>query len=421
MLPILGIGLGLQFAGQIGQSLFGGMNSCCDGIMGGQNCGGRDGTLAGGLTGALFGGAFGGLGGALFGGVGGALLGNILGKHHHHRHHHMHQGECFPPPCGGGFGGPGNGCYGPPNYGGGFDGGYGGGYGGYGGGANQAAQMQMLMAQQQQLQTMQMQQQYGGGGAYQQGFQNGYQQGQYQQGFQDGFGAAQQQFGGYGRPQGYDYNGGCCPPQRCCPPWQQGGSTGNPGGQLCQEGPGKPINYHTSGGWNVSVNGDKVIITDPSGQHKIEHSGDPHEYLDGKHIKDWEGKDRSILLPDGTKISMGATGAQGLITGVSIYDGDQNVQINNQQNQVTHRSFNPYDTKAREFYQADGETSRVSEGWRGLSYQNLYTQDQNLGVRPNFKDLGFAKNEKWYQEPFFGLFSGPRVNDRYDDPRLLFT
>lgn len=30
-------------------------------------------------------------------------------------------------------------------------------------------------------------------------------------------------------------------------------------------------------------------------KNKIEHSGDPHEYLNGKHIKDWEGKGIAII------------------------------------------------------------------------------------------------------------------------------
>lgn len=374
-LPFIGAGIGIGLGVGLGRELFGGMHRCCDGILGGPNRG----AVLGGLTGGLLGGLGGGLGGALFGGVGGAILGRILDRHHgNHRrcqcHHSPFQGAGFPPPWGGGFGGPGQvGGWGPPPWG----------------------------------------QQPGWGNPYQQG----YNQGQYDRGYQDGYNAAQRQFGGYGQPPGHGYHGGMCPPDRCCPPWGPG-STGNPGGQLQQEGPGKPINYRTSGGWNVQVNNDKVIITDPTGQHKIEHSGDPHEYVNGKHVKDWEGKDRSILLPDGTKISMHADGPHGLIQNTSIYDGDQNVQINNNGNQVTHRSFNPYDTRAREFWQADGETSAVQRGFRGLRYDNLYTQDENLGVRPNYKQLAFSRNDTgFWGFPFFG----PKTRDFYDDPRLAFT
>ena len=30
-------------------------------------------------------------------------------------------------------------------------------------------------------------------------------------------------------------------------------------------------------------------------KNKVEHWGDPHEYLNGKHLKDWEGKMLDIL------------------------------------------------------------------------------------------------------------------------------
>lgn len=30
-------------------------------------------------------------------------------------------------------------------------------------------------------------------------------------------------------------------------------------------------------------------------KNKVEHSGDPHEYILGKHIKDWEGKGIAII------------------------------------------------------------------------------------------------------------------------------
>lgn len=403
--PMMGMGLGM------------GMGGACDDILGPQ---GR-GALGGGLLGGLAGGLLGGPGGAIGGMLGGGILGAILGKKRHQncRHNHCQQ---FPPPFGGGFGGPGCGGYGGGFPGMGFPGG-----GGFGGGGF-------------------------GGDPYSQGYQAGQYQAGYQAGLQagggGGFGGNPWGGGGFGgggfpgsgygggggggyfgdnygiqpggcRPPGHGWNGGCCPPQHCRNPH----STGNPGGQLEQNGgDGKPIGYTTSGGWNVRVDKDKVIITDPTGKQKIEHSGDPHEYVNGKHIKDWEGKDRSIVLPDGTKITMGATGPQGLVTSTSIYDGDQNVQINNETNQITHHSFNPYDTKMREAWQNDGETSAVRTSWDGnkLSYDNLYTQDDNFNVRSNYKHLA-GDQGPWYSRPFFGLFGGPRTRDAYNDPRYLFT
>lgn len=394
----------------------GGLNSCCGGILGGRE------TAAGALTGSLVGGLLTGgnpLGFLVGGGVG-ALAGHLAHRHHHH-HHCPHQHHNFPGPCGGGFGGPQFGGYYPGagfpgGYGsyGGFPGaGYGGGFPGYGGGMPG----------------------YGGGmpgSAYGQGYQQGYAYGQgyqqgyaYGQGFQAGYQAGMQGYPPQGMYPGCMPPGGgwnCQPPQnQCYPPYP---GTGNPGGQLCQEKEHGPINYRTSGGWNVQVNGDKVIITSPDGKQKIEHSGDPHEYVNGKHIKDWEGKDRTLVLPDGTKITMGATGANGVIQNTSIYDGDQNIQIDNRDNEVTHRSFNPYDTQMRERWQADGETSGVSYNRRGgINYTNYYTQDRNFGVRSNYKDLATTHQPRWWENIFrpFWNAGDPVTKDRYDDPRLLFT
>lgn len=227
---------------------------------------------------------------------------------------------------------------------------------------------------------------YGGNcNPYQQGYHQGFQNGQaYQSGYQQGYQDAMRQ-----------QCGQQWPPRNC---WQP--PMGNDGchqqqnvGQL-QGGEGKPITYTTRGGWNVNIDGHKIVMTDPSGQHKIEHSGDPHEYLDGKHVKDWQGKDRSVILPDGTKITMNADSPQGLVKGLSIYDGDRNIQVDNLNNKVTHQSMNSWDTRSREAWQADGETAIVSYGRDGINYSNLYNQDKNLGFTSIYKDLGTMPYKK---------------------------
>ena len=377
----------------------GGLGDSCSGMLGSPQQGAGQGALAGGVAGLLFSG-FNPMGALIGAGVGGAL-GALIGRHNqNHCHHHHHHGcHNFPPPCGGGYGGPQCGGYNPGGYGPGFPGAYPGGY---------------------------PQGSYYPQGAYNQGYQQGYQQGQYNAGYQQGY---QQGYGGYppqgGYPGCYPPGGGWnqgCPPQNQCYPPQYG--TGNPGGHLCQEKPGAPINYTTSGGWKVSINGDKVIATSPDGKQKIEHSGDPHEYVNGKHVKDWEGKQRSMVLPDGTKVTMGAQGANGVVETTSIYDGDQNIQIQNKGNEITHRSFDPRDTRARDAWQYDGETAGVSYNNKGgIDYTNYYTQDENFGVRSNHKDLASIQDPKWYERPFrpFWMFGQQTVHDHYDDPRLLTT
>lgn len=237
---------------------------------------------------------------------------------------------------------------------------------------------------------------------------------------QMGWGGPQMGFPQYGGPQfgGYPQGGNwccpqqqqqyCCPqqycqPQQCCP--QQGM---NWGGTLCQDGNGKPATYTTSGGYTITMNGDKTTILDPQG-NKVEHSGDPHEYVNGKHIKDWDEKTRTLILGDGTKVTMNATGPQGVTEHTSIYDGAQNIQFNNKNNTVEHRGFNPYETQYLEANQADGETAWMGTARNGdMIYRNIYTQNDNFQVTPRFQDLARSHN-------------GGHTVDLHNDPRLVFT
>jgi hypothetical protein len=176
-----------------------------------------------------------------------------------------------------------------------------------------------------------------------------------------------------------------CPQSRCCHPRPQCG----PQGQLCQEGKGKPISYTTRGGYQVKVNGHTIEVKDPSGKNVLKHWGDPHENLNGKHLKDWKGKQRTVVLGDGTKITMGADGPKGVTNNTSIYDGNQNVQITNKGNQITHHSFNPYDTQYREMSQYDGETAlfRTNQNGAGI-YNNIYNEDKNFNISNIYQQLG---------------------------------
>lgn len=212
-------------------------------------------------------------------------------------------------------------------------------------------------------------------------------------------------FGGFGMCMSGGMYG---PPQGGRPQY----GMGMQGGQLTQEGKGKPIGYTTSGGYKVNVNGHTVTITDPTGKNTVKHWGDPHENVNGKTIKDWEGKDRTLVLGDGTKITMNADGPQGVINNTSIYDGNQAIQINNKNNEITGVSFNPYQTAMMEAYQPDGETSYVGPNRKGdFIYKNIYTQDQNLGIQSNNKLLAKSENSFW---------TGRRTHDYYNDPRLFW-
>lgn len=198
---------------------------------------------------------------------------------------------------------------------------------------------------------------------------------------------------GYPNPSqfGFGNYGGCFPPPPpqcvCYPPSQQPPQT-HQGGELKQGGPGQPIDYTTHGGYKVNVNGTTVTITDPSGKHTVTHSGDPHEYVDGKHVKDWDEKTRTMILEDGTRVTMNATSKDGLITDTTIYDGAQEIKINNQNTTVSSVSFDPYKTQYDARHQAAGETAYFGHDQRGaLVYRDLFKQNADLSVTPYNKDI----------------------------------
>ncbi|MBX3170039.1 MAG: DUF1521 domain-containing protein [Candidatus Eremiobacteraeota bacterium] len=162
----------------------------------------------------------------------------------------------------------------------------------------------------------------------------------------------------------------------------------NNNGQLSQAAEGEPISYTTSGGWTIDVNGDKTTFTDPTTGQTLQYSGDPHEYLNGEHVKDWESKQRTVQLPDGTKVTLSATAANGLTTNTSIYDGNRNIQIDNTGNLITSDSTNYFDTQQRESSQYDGEVARLGYNQQGgLIYTDLYNQDENFQITSNYKDI----------------------------------
>lgn len=193
-----------------------------------------------------------------------------------------------------------------------------------------------------------------------------------------------------------------CPPSRCRCCCHRG-----PEGRLEQKGKGKPIKYTTRGGYEVTVNKHTISVKDPSGKNVLKHWGDPHENLNGKHLKDWQSKQRSVVLGDGTKITMSADGPKGVTLNTSIYDGNQNVQINNKKNQIDHHSFNPMDTRFRELSQYDGETALFRTGRNGVGhYENIYHEDKNFGISRLYEQIGRTG----------GYHNPKKVYDFYDDP-----
>jgi len=175
--------------------------------------------------------------------------------------------------------------------------------------------------------------------------------------------------------------GNQCPPN-CCD------RNASQGGQLQQEAEGKPISYTTSGGYQISINGSTINVTDPNGENTVKTWGDPHENVNGEHVKDWQDKQRTMILGDGTKITMSADNPKGVVEAMSIYDGNQSVQIQNDGIKITGHSYNPWQTRSQEANQYDGETSIFKTNYNGAAtYSNIYSQDSDFNVTRAYEPI----------------------------------
>lgn len=196
-----------------------------------------------------------------------------------------------------------------------------------------------------------------------------------------------------------------------------------PFGRLTRIGSGGGYRLTTTGGWTILINGTTLTITNPSGRDNYEmwgsgSGGTGHENLNGKHIKDNMGGARTILLPDGTIVTVLLSTVPGTntINSFSIYDGDQSHRLTSSPD----GNGNPNTVimsaglrRAGERAEADGETCRILDTPTGMYYENIYIQSV-----PDAQPVP--------QEAVpLGRTGGPanpnQVNDYYDDPRLSYT
>ena len=135
-----------------------------------------------------------------------------------------------------------------------------------------------------------------------------------------------------------------------------------------------------------------------------------HENLNGKHIKNRIGKNRTIYFPDGTKITCVSTGPEQAVTAVSIYDGSKVHHLNISCDKVEYSAANGEIAKRLDALQPDGETSTYELIATGLLFYNIYTED--------------TPGNKVYERLNLGelhLSVPNQVSDLYDDPRLGHT
>lgn len=185
-----------------------------------------------------------------------------------------------------------------------------------------------------------------------------------------------------------------------------------PKGKLVVTGSGltADFSYTTSGGGHIkySVKFKNIVIThDNYPGFKIEFWGDTHENLNGKHIKDRFGNNRSFVFPDGAKVTMIAAGETMPITSISIYEAGEVHLINSTCNTVSN-SITSNAAKVQELDNAepDGETASIEFLPNGLNYVNIYRED-TPGNKIQARVLLGSLNKNNPNE----------VNDYFDDPR----
>ncbi|MFC4256499.1 hypothetical protein GRI97_09775 [Altererythrobacter xixiisoli] len=178
-----------------------------------------------------------------------------------------------------------------------------------------------------------------------------------------------------------------------------------------------------SGQWRVKLDGHTITVSyTGSDGMAAEMWGDPHENLNGKHIKDWETSRRSVVLGDGTKITMHADGPQEVIHTTSIYDGAQSHEIGSVGNVVRHSCINTATARERDAQEADGETALLTmlrspqSQIGGLSFLNVYTETKTATGQME-RDISITL----LGDTGEGDINPKQVNDYYDDPRIGHT
>lgn len=135
-----------------------------------------------------------------------------------------------------------------------------------------------------------------------------------------------------------------------------------------------------------------------------------HENLNGKYIKNRMNNKRSLIFPDGAKITMVYAEDYEAFLSVSIYEGNEIHHINVECNTVEYSSTNSPFAKQVDDAEPDGETATFEFTETGLLFLNIYTED----VAGQKVEERVKLGEIYIDEP-------NNVTDYYDDPRYDHT
>ena len=182
------------------------------------------------------------------------------------------------------------------------------------------------------------------------------------------------------------------------------------------------FNYETSGGGKITI-AEEVLQLNHEGYANLNIqfwggltvNGEPqysfnHENLNGKHMKDRVGSRRTIIFPDGAKITWVAEGEDGKLLSISIYENGEAHLINRVCGVLEYSAVNSTIAQQRDDAEADGETSTFEFDDVGLEYKNIYTENTPGNKVPDEYLIGTLQRS-----------SPNSVNDHYDDPRLNHT
>ncbi|MET0465777.1 MAG: hypothetical protein ABW007_21625 [Chitinophagaceae bacterium] len=198
----------------------------------------------------------------------------------------------------------------------------------------------------------------------------------------------------------------------------------DPKGKLQFDAAEGVYNYRTSGGGQILIklNAHIKIFHESYPNFKMEFWGlvsqsgptgvlsANHENLNGKHIKDRHGVRRTLIFPDGAKMTIVTAGEYEQILSVSIYEAGEAHRIAGPCNTVTISTTDAAEAKKMDDEEADGEAGSIELTPTGLIWWNNYTEPTPGNRTDNKVKLGEI------------LRSRPDlVNDYYDDPRLGHT
>lgn len=190
-----------------------------------------------------------------------------------------------------------------------------------------------------------------------------------------------------------------------------------PPAEVVEEETGQLLSYRASNGWLITIGGPSIRMENPSGTGRLEYGQDTHEFLNGKDIKSFNGDTRTVLLPDGVKLTYevdDADPANPQVVTISIYDGVFNAVVDPSGAAQIRRGTTGEDTEARDLAQPDGETATIAPTAAvpgGLTYNNVYVEDDNFVVTELMERLGETG----------GTANPTSVSDYYDDPRRVDT